>query len=72
MSGGKGLQLLAQRGGVLPVGVTEHRHAIVAHGVEIPAPVGVEKIGSLTPDKGDLPFGVERRLVFIFELLDLG
>ena len=71
VAGGKGAQLLAQRRGVLRVGVTEDRHAVVAHGVEIPPAVRVEEIGALATDEGDLPFGVEWRLVLILELLDL-
>ena len=59
-------QLVGQRRRVLRIGVTEDRHPVVAHRVEVAAALAVEQVRPFAAHERDLPLGVERRLVIEF------
>jgi hypothetical protein len=65
------VQLLGQGRGVLFIGVSENGDAVIAHAVQISTPVRIKQVGTLPSHQGDLSLGVERRLMLVFEPLNL-
>ena len=52
--------------------MAEGRDAVIAHGIEIAVAGSIEEISALAPDKGNVPLGIERDQLFLFDVEDFG